>query len=126
MDHFCRSACHLQSKKKSLTSSCSSLKKMTDCLNCAKPSTLKCPTCLKKGLPDSHYCSQECFKASWPLHKLSHALTPAKTGFNLLYFLLSNLTSYIQSLAILSIFWLSTTILPIVSKTNLTKIYCSN
>ena len=55
---------------------------MPGCLNCGKPSTLKCPTCAKKELPDAHYCSQDCFKKSWALHKLVHGLTPVKQGKN--------------------------------------------
>ena len=33
-----------------------------------------CPTCLKLGLPvpTSRFCSQECFKGSWAVHKLLH------------------------------------------------------
>jgi hypothetical protein len=27
--------------------------------------SLQCPTCLKLGLKDSFFCSQECFKKSW-------------------------------------------------------------
>ncbi|KAJ3310534.1 Methionine aminopeptidase 1 [Boothiomyces sp. JEL0838] len=46
------------------------------CQTCSKPATLRCPTCIKKGLPDAHFCSQECFKSSWNLHKLAHSLTP--------------------------------------------------
>ncbi|KAJ3272059.1 Methionine aminopeptidase 1 [Terramyces sp. JEL0728] len=46
------------------------------CQTCSKPATLRCPTCIKKGLPDAHFCSQACFKSSWNLHKLAHTLTP--------------------------------------------------
>ena len=49
---------------------------MPDCQTCGKLATLRCPTCLKKGLPDTHFCSQDCFKSSWNLHKLVHSLTP--------------------------------------------------
>eukprot|EP01098_Paradermamoeba_levis_P015312 TRINITY_DN76_c0_g1_i1.p1 TRINITY_DN76_c0_g1~~TRINITY_DN76_c0_g1_i1.p1 ORF type:complete len:358 (+),score=95.36 TRINITY_DN76_c0_g1_i1:104-1177(+) len=47
---------------------------------CGKPSTLQCPTCLKMNLKPSYFCSQDCFKASWPKHKLAHVLpTPPPT-----------------------------------------------
>ncbi|KAI8908965.1 peptidase M24, structural domain-containing protein [Gorgonomyces haynaldii] len=42
------------------------------CLQCQKPSKLRCPTCVKQGLPDAHYCSQDCFKQGWPQHKNFH------------------------------------------------------
>lgn len=45
------------------------------CLECGDPSTLKCPTCLKNGLPDSYYCTQTCFKKSWATHKAAHPKT---------------------------------------------------
>ena len=51
---------------------------MLDCQACGKPATLRCPTCMKKGLPDTHFCSQDCFKASWNFHKLVHTLNPVK------------------------------------------------
>ena len=43
------------------------------CLSCASPAKLKCPTCLKLSLPDSFFCSQDCFKQSWPSHKSLHS-----------------------------------------------------
>jgi len=33
---------------------------------------LQCPTCIKLKLVPSKFCSQECFKSSWILHKLLH------------------------------------------------------
>ncbi|OZJ03493.1 Methionine aminopeptidase 1 [Bifiguratus adelaidae] len=39
---------------------------------CGKPAKLQCPTCLKQGIPGSYFCSQECFKSSWPKHKIVH------------------------------------------------------
>jgi hypothetical protein len=34
-----------------------------DCHN--EAGTLQCPTCLKLGLKDSFFCSQDCFKRNW-------------------------------------------------------------
>jgi hypothetical protein len=34
-----------------------------DCSNDA--GTLHCPTCLKQGVKDSFFCSQDCFKRNW-------------------------------------------------------------
>ena len=34
-----------------------------DCENDA--GTLQCPTCLKLGIKDSYFCSQDCFKKNW-------------------------------------------------------------
>lgn len=34
-----------------------------DCENDA--GTLQCPTCLKLGIKDSIFCSQDCFKKNW-------------------------------------------------------------
>lgn len=34
-----------------------------DCGNDA--GTLQCPTCLKIGMNDSYFCSQDCFKKNW-------------------------------------------------------------
>ena len=39
---------------------------------CGKPSTLQCPTCTKLELAPSFFCSQECFKNFWAIHKLIH------------------------------------------------------
>ena len=35
----------------------------TDCENDA--GALQCPTCLKLGIKDSFFCSQDCFKKNW-------------------------------------------------------------
>lgn len=42
------------------------------CSNSA--TTLNCPTCLKNQLPPTYFCSQECFKKSWPTHKKVHPI----------------------------------------------------
>ncbi|ROT36365.1 methionine aminopeptidase, partial [Sodiomyces alkalinus F11] len=41
-----------------------------DCPNDA--GSLQCPTCLKTGIKDSFFCSQECFKKNWATHKSIH------------------------------------------------------
>lgn len=34
--------------------------------DCGKDAgSLQCPTCLKLGLKDSFFCSQDCFKRNW-------------------------------------------------------------
>ena len=45
------------------------------CSHCGKDknnATLKCPTCSQLGLVEGVFCCQECFKSSWPKHKLRH------------------------------------------------------
>ena len=41
-------------------------------VGCNKPAVLACPSCLKLGLPPSRFCGQECFTASWSVHKAMH------------------------------------------------------
>lgn len=41
-----------------------------DCNNDA--GSLQCPTCLKLGIKDSYFCSQDCFKRNWSTHKALH------------------------------------------------------
>ncbi|PSS15325.1 hypothetical protein M430DRAFT_142951 [Amorphotheca resinae ATCC 22711] len=41
-----------------------------DCDNDA--GSLQCPTCLKLGMKESYFCSQDCFKRNWSTHKLLH------------------------------------------------------
>ncbi|PMD52421.1 methionine aminopeptidase [Hyaloscypha bicolor E] len=41
-----------------------------DCDNDA--GSLQCPTCLKLGIKDSFFCSQDCFKRNWGTHKALH------------------------------------------------------
>jgi len=47
-------------------------------------SALQCPTCLKMGIDpeESHFCSQECFKGAWPVHKLLHVARDAADAYN--------------------------------------------
>ncbi|KAF4472671.1 methionyl aminopeptidase [Fusarium albosuccineum] len=49
-----------------------------DCENDA--GSLQCPTCLKLGIKDSFFCSQDCFKKNWGIHKSMH-----KSQSNLLH-----------------------------------------
>ena len=44
---------------------------------CEEPAKLQCPTCIKLGIQGSFFCSQQCFKSNWDLHKTLHKL--AKT-----------------------------------------------
>ncbi|KAH8700397.1 methionine aminopeptidase 1 [Talaromyces proteolyticus] len=46
-----------------------------DCENQA--GDLQCPTCLKIGLKDSYFCSQDCFKRNWSQHKILHKTVQA-------------------------------------------------
>ena len=41
-------------------------------LDCTKPAVLQCPTCVKMNLEPTFFCSQDCFKTFWPVHKLAH------------------------------------------------------
>ncbi|KAI9251897.1 peptidase M24, structural domain-containing protein [Phascolomyces articulosus] len=48
------------------TATCSSV-------GCNEPANLQCPTCVKQEIADgSHFCSQDCFKKSWGVHKALH------------------------------------------------------
>ncbi|KAI8803650.1 peptidase M24, structural domain-containing protein [Cladochytrium replicatum] len=50
---------------------------MAICEGCGKEdSRLKCPTCVKNNLPDSYFCSQDCFKQNWGKHKEKHGPVP--------------------------------------------------
>ncbi|GAB1201436.1 hypothetical protein APSETT445_000010 [Aspergillus pseudonomiae] len=48
-----------------------------DCDNDAE--ALQCPTCLKLGMKDSYFCSQDCFKKNWAEHKTVHKTAQGKT-----------------------------------------------
>uniref|UniRef100_A0A1I7ZB25 Methionine aminopeptidase n=1 Tax=Steinernema glaseri TaxID=37863 RepID=A0A1I7ZB25_9BILA len=42
---------------------------------CSNEATkLRCPACMNLKLEDAFFCSQKCFTAAWPTHKLLHAL----------------------------------------------------
>ncbi|GAQ84390.1 methionine aminopeptidase 1 [Klebsormidium nitens] len=56
------------------------------CVKCDAPAKLQCPKCLEMRLPRdvSAYCSQACFKADWPGHKVHHRVQlPAEPGAKL-------------------------------------------
>lgn len=40
---------------------------------------LQCPTCLKQGIKDSYFCSQDCFKRNWNTHKVLHQTAQNKS-----------------------------------------------
>ncbi|KAI1770167.1 methionine aminopeptidase 1 [Hypoxylon cercidicola] len=44
-----------------------------DCRNYA--GSLQCPTCLKIGMQETYFCSQDCFKRNWNQHKTLHTAT---------------------------------------------------
>ncbi|KAK3824862.1 MAG: MetAP 1 [Benniella sp.] len=48
--------------------------------NCSKPASLQCPNCLKLGIPNSFFCSQDCFKSNWATHKSIHKLVALASG----------------------------------------------
>ncbi|CAI6080534.1 unnamed protein product [Clonostachys chloroleuca] len=48
-----------------------------DCPNDA--GSLQCPTCLKLGIKDSFFCTQDCFKKNWSDHKVLHKTLGAAT-----------------------------------------------
>ncbi|XXH05394.1 COPII-coated vesicle protein [Hypoxylon texense] len=47
-------------------------------------SALQCPTCLKIGIKDSNFCSQDCFKKNWNEHKALHKVAQGKTANGIL------------------------------------------
>ncbi|KAI0184220.1 methionine aminopeptidase [Xylaria flabelliformis] len=53
-----------------------------DCENDA--GSLQCPTCLKMGIKDSFFCSQDCFKRNWSDHKALHKVASGKTANGIL------------------------------------------
>ncbi|KAJ1324604.1 methionyl aminopeptidase [Microdochium nivale] len=53
-----------------------------DCENSA--GDLQCPTCLKLGIKDSFFCSQDCFKRNWNDHKSSHKTAQGKLANGIL------------------------------------------
>ncbi|KAE8149820.1 hypothetical protein BDV25DRAFT_140465 [Aspergillus avenaceus] len=49
-------------------------------VDCEKEAeALQCPTCLKLGMTDSFFCSQDCFKRNWAQHKSIHKTAQGKT-----------------------------------------------
>ncbi|KAG0345802.1 Methionine aminopeptidase 1 [Podila humilis] len=49
-------------------------------MNCSKPATLQCPSCLKLNIPNSFFCSQSCFKDNWATHKAIHKIAAMANG----------------------------------------------
>jgi len=45
-------------------------------IGCGKPASMQCPTCLKQNT-ESFFCSQDCFKGSWAVHKAVHKASPS-------------------------------------------------
>lgn len=41
-------------------------------IDCGQTAKFHCPTCEKLGLEPAYFCSQECFKKYWPIHKTYH------------------------------------------------------
>jgi len=41
---------------------------------CGQAANMRCPTCIKLGLPAIYFCGKECFTKAWPTHKLLHTL----------------------------------------------------
>jgi len=41
---------------------------------CDQPAKLQCPTCIKLNIQGSFFCTQDCFKDNWNLHKNLHKL----------------------------------------------------
>ncbi|CDS05260.1 hypothetical protein LRAMOSA07789 [Lichtheimia ramosa] len=42
-------------------------------VSCDRPAHLRCPTCVKQNIVEgSSFCSQDCFKKSWGVHKAAH------------------------------------------------------
>lgn len=48
--------------------------KICETPECNLAAKLQCPTCVKLGIQNSYFCSQDCFKSSWKTHKLIHKL----------------------------------------------------
>ena len=49
---------------------------------CSKDAKLQCPTCIKLQIQGSFFCSQECFKGNWDLHKALHKLAKVNVTGN--------------------------------------------
>ncbi|VVC29581.1 Hypothetical protein CINCED_3A003793 [Cinara cedri] len=47
---------------------------------CSLPANLQCPTCIKLGIAGSYFCSQECFKGNWSIHKTLHKVGQTTNG----------------------------------------------
>eukprot|EP01133_Synstelium_polycarpum_P003770 gene3770-4346_t len=40
--------------------------------SCGKAANFHCPTCEKLKLPNAYFCTQDCFKSYWNIHKIVH------------------------------------------------------
>ena len=47
---------------------------------CKLEARLQCPTCIKLEIKGSFFCSQECFKENWNLHKSVHKKPTQETA----------------------------------------------
>ncbi|CAO3677479.1 unnamed protein product [Umbelopsis vinacea] len=47
--------------------------------NCDNTAKLECPTCIKQSVAGSFFCSQDCFKKSWGVHKALHNRSQGET-----------------------------------------------
>lgn len=45
---------------------------------CCKDAKLQCPTCIKLQIRGSLFCSQDCFKENWDMHKALHKLAKSE------------------------------------------------
>ena len=49
-------------------------------IECKEEAKFQCPTCLKCGIFSIYFCSQDCFKKNWAVHKLMHPVSGSKSG----------------------------------------------
>ncbi|KAJ1966409.1 Methionine aminopeptidase 1 [Dipsacomyces acuminosporus] len=49
---------------------------------CDKQAKLQCPTCVKLEIKDSYFCSQDCFRKSWGVHKNKHQVSNPKATYD--------------------------------------------
>lgn len=48
--------------------------------NCNKPAGLRCPKCVDLGLRPAFFCSQDCFKKNYSVHKILHKMAKGTFG----------------------------------------------
>ena len=50
-------------------------------VGCGKPANLQCPICIEKQLKNlGYFCSQQCFKSNWAVHKSVHSSSNQQLG----------------------------------------------